>query len=668
AAYRTMHMFLAIEMCELYHLLTDVMTRHYSQSRKIFNLQLIGFDPKQVRTMAHSNGFPKYSDNQNLNEKIRDWIKWDKNEKTKEEIENLVKRCEWNTLGKRLTKRLNFGTAGLRGVMHAGFNAMNDLVVIQSAQGLLKYILQCFPNENDRRTGIVVGYDGRYNSKRFAELTACVFLNAGVPVLLFGQMIATPFIPFTILEKKCLTGVMVTASHNPKEDNGYKVYWGNGAQIISPHDKMIEKFILQNLEPYPSSWNLDILSSPLLTDPYDEIITNYYEKLRANIPKDILENYNKTSDFQCVYTAMHGVGFVFVEKAMEAGNLKAVITVKEQSYPDPEFPTVKFPNPEEGASSLELSMKLADSLGVDVILANDPDADRLACAERNKKTNKWKVFTGNELGALLGWWAFECHKQLNPNVNFSDCYTLASTVSSKILKAIANVEGFQFIETLTGFKWMGNISCELMATGKSIVFAFEEAIGFMVTPTVLDKDGVSAACHLASLGSYLRHSNMSFEDKLNEIYNKYGYHFTINSYYICHEPEVISAIFNKIRNRGVGDKETTDYNYPTSILDGKYKIESVRDLTTGIDTSQPDNKATLPSSKSSQMITFSFENGVVVTLRTSGTEPKIKYYSEMCGKPQDKNWEELRKILVEMIEAIVEEFLQPHHNKLIPRD
>lgn len=190
------------------------------------------------------------------------------------------------------------------------------------------------------------------------------------------------------------------------------------------------------------------------------------------------------------------------------------------------------------------------------------------------RTRKWKVFTGNELGALLGWWSFECYKQLNPNVNFSDCYTLASTVSSKILKAIANVEGFQFIETLTGFKWMGefeyflstpnknlieklclgNKSCELMAAGKSIVFAFEEAIGFMVSPTVLDKDGVSAACHLASLGSYLRHSNLSFNDKLIEIYNKYGYHYTVNSYFICREPEVISAIFTKIRNHGIGDK------------------------------------------------------------------------------------------------------------------
>lgn len=617
--------------------------------------------------MDHSNGVDRYSDNPQLDGKIRDWLRWDKNETTRHEIEDLVRRCEWKTLEKRLLNRLTFGTAGLRGVMCAGFYAMNDLVVIQSAQGLLKYILQCYPNDVDRNGGIVLGYDGRYNSKRFAELTACVFLNAGVPVLLFSQMVATPFIPFTILEKKCLAGVMVTASHNPKEDNGYKVYWGNGAQIISPHDKSIEKSILEHLQPFPSSWNLDILSSPLLTDPYAEMTESYYDKLRAVIPNDILEA-NQTSDFRSVYSAMHGVGYPYIMEAMKAGDLKPVIAVKEQSYPDPDFPTVKFPNPEEGASSLELSMKLADLEGIDVILANDPDADRLACAERHKVTRQWKVFTGNELGALLGWWAFECFKKLNPDTNYNDCYMLASTVSSKILRAIANVEGFRFIETLTGFKWMGNESCKLMAEGKSIVFAFEEAIGFMVSPTVLDKDGVSAACHLASLGSYLRHSNLSFDDKLNEIYNRYGYHCTINSYFICHDPVVIAAIFAKIRNSGIGDKTTTDCKYPTSILNGKYRIESVRDLTTGVDTSQPDNKATLPISKSSHMITFSFENGVVVTLRTSGTEPKIKYYSEMCGRPQDKNWNELRQILVEMVDAIVDEFLEPQQNRLIPKN
>lgn len=221
-------------------------------------------------------------------------------------------------------------------------------------------------------------------------------------------MVPTPFIPFAISEKNLLAGVMVTASHNPKEDNGYKVYWSNGAQIITPHDKNIQQSILENLKyaktfiadehhpdlmliaiclfcrPLPSSWNLDLLSSPLLKDPYDQMFPQYYEKLLAYIPSELIES-NKKSELQFVYSAMHGVGYDYVEKAFETGRLKPLLPVPEQQYPDPDFPTVKFPNPEEGKSSLVLSFQLAKETNTSVILANDPDADRLACAEINPK-------------------------------------------------------------------------------------------------------------------------------------------------------------------------------------------------------------------------------------------------------------------------------------------
>lgn len=228
---------------------------------------------------------------------------------------------------------------------------------------------------------------------------------------------------------------------------------------------------------------------------------------------------------------------------------------------------------------------------------------------------------------------------------------------------MATVEGFRFEDTLTGFKWMGNRSHELLAAGKHVLFAYEEAIGFMVSTMVLDKDGVSAAVHLATLCSYLHNfEQRSLVDKLEELYKLYGYHYTLNSYFICHEAPVIASIFRRIRNFGGVEGKVSfeaivfitellkelelniEYlfsivftlQYPTSILDGKYTIQSVRDLTTGYDSAQPDQKATLPSSSSSEMITFSFDNGVMVTLRTSGTEPKIKYYTEMCAQPGDR--------------------------------
>lgn len=196
-----------------------------------------------------ANGIQFDSGSEELNQKISEWLRWDKNENTLNEIKALVKNKEWKILSGRMLKRLAFGTAGLRGVMQAGFNAMNDLVVVQSAQGLCKYILECYTSSTDRKRGIVLGYDGRYNSKRFAELTACIFLAADIPVWLYGRTVATPFVPFAVRELQCLAGVMVTASHNPKEDNGYKVYWTNSAQIISPHDKNIQQHILQNLMP-----------------------------------------------------------------------------------------------------------------------------------------------------------------------------------------------------------------------------------------------------------------------------------------------------------------------------------------------------------------------------------------------------------------------------------
>lgn len=297
-----------------------------------------------------------------------------------------------------------------------------------------------------------------------------------------------------------------------------------------------------------TSWNLDALDSPLLMDPYAEMFKIYFDQMLEVFPEKILEQ-NEAAGLSIVYTAMHGVGYPFVEEAFRVSKLKPIHPVIEQRDADPEFPTVKFPNPEEGKSCLELSMKLADSIGSHLILANDPDADRLACAEKNPITNQWRVFSGNELGSLLGWWSVKYYKDKNAGKDLKDCYVLASTVSSKMLKSMAVIEGFNFEETLTGFKWMGNRSVALMENDKEILFAFEEAIGFMFSPAVLDKDGVSASAHLATMASYLKETEKkNLAEKLEELYGTYGYHYSINSYYLCYEPEKIVRIFEKIRN------------------------------------------------------------------------------------------------------------------------
>ncbi|KAK7464022.1 hypothetical protein BaRGS_00037986 [Batillaria attramentaria] len=575
----------------------------------------------------------------NLQGLVQQWLNWDKNEKTKKEIADLAQDLEKNgkELEKRLLQRMEFGTAGLRARMGAGNSMMNDLTIVQTAQGLVQFVLKDKPEV--RQKGIVFGFDGRYNSDKWAKISAAVCINEGIPVYLFSKTCPTPYVPFSIKYFGATCGVMVTASHNPKDDNGYKVYWENGAQIVSPIDKGISQSIAENLQPLGTSWDIsEVESSPLCKDPYSEAMEGYNKALNSLC---LHRDTNGSSTLKIVYTAMHGVGYPYVQEAFKAFGLPQPIPVDEQVVPDPEFPTVKYPNPEEGKGALLLATKKADSVGSPVIIANDPDADRLAVAEK-LPNGEWKIFSGNEIGALLGSWLWACFQKKNSGVPASDVYMIAST------------------ETLTGFKWMGNKADELEKKGKTVLFAFEEAIGFMCGTNVLDKDGVSAAAVMAEFANQLYAQNLTLEKQLEAIYTKYGYHLSSNSYFICHDPPTISRMFDELRNMGGQGK------YPDSC--GPYKIQSVRDLTVGYDSSKADKKPVLPVSKSSQMITFTFENGCVATLRTSGTEPKIKYYTEHKPDPSkglDRAGAE--RELEDIVNKIRQHFFQPEKFGLIPR-
>ncbi|XP_075786702.1 phosphopentomutase isoform X1 [Pelodiscus sinensis] len=596
-----------------------------------------------------------------LAEAAAQWLRWDKNTKTSEIVKKMVAEKNTGELQKCFGSRMEFGTAGLRAAMGAGISQMNDLTIIQTTQGFCRYLEKNFSDLKKR--GVVIGFDARAHtssgssSKRFARLAATTFISQGIPVYLFSSITPTPFVPYTITHLKLSAGIMITASHNPKQDNGYKVYWENGAQITSPHDKGISQTIEDNQEPWPQAWDDSLIdSSLLLHDPYVTINKDYFKDIQKHC---FHRNINKETKLKFIHTSVHGVGHEFVQSAFKAFDFKHPFAVPEQKDPDPEFPTVKYPNPEEGKDVLILSFALAEKEGAGIILANDPDADRLLVAEK-QESGEWKVFSGNELGALLGWWIFTCWKNQNQDPSaIKDVYMLSSTVSSKILRAIALKEGFHFEETLTGFKWMGNRAKQLMDQGKTVLFAFEEAIGYMCSPVVLDKDGVSAAVITAELSSWLATKNLSLSQQLKAIYEEYGYHITKASYFICHDPKVIKDLFENLRNF---DGKNT---YPKSC--GKFKVSGVRDLTTGYDNSQPDQKAVLPTSKSSQMITFTFANGGVATMRTSGTEPKIKYYSELCAPPGNSDPDQLKNELDELVSAIEEYFFQPKKYKLQPK-
>ena len=580
-----------------------------------------------------------------LETKVTEWLSLDRNAATRAEIKQLVDRQNYSALSSALLTRMEFGTAGLRAAMGAGFARMNDLTVIQTSQGIADY-LQANKSSNDvSNNGIIIGYDARHNSRRFAERCANVFLAAGFKTRLFGQICPTPFVPSAVKQYGCVAGVMITASHNPKQDNGYKLYWDNGAQIIPPHDTNICAAI-SKCTILDSAWGENPIEAGAI-DVYDEVFTHYFSSLKQEVKHFAL---NQASQLKFTYTAMHGVGTAFTVECMktfgftEANN---IVLVKQQVEPDPDFPTVEFPNPEEGESSLNLSMEAASEAGSTIILANDPDADRLAVAER-LPDGGWKVFTGNELGALFGWWLCYCYKYGEGEAprDMSNCYLLASTVSSRILHSIAMQEGLHFEDTLTGFKWMGSRSEQLVKEGKTVLFAFEEAIGYMCGTRVFDKDGVTAAGVMAEMATWLQAKEQrTLVEQLEYVYATYGSHISYNSYVISKDSLKTRQMFEQIRNGGKYCKRVAGV-----------EVLSIRDLGTGLDTARPDHQALLPLSISSPMITFHLKNCVTLTIRSSGTEPKIKWYSEIISN--DAN---AREILVEMVDTAVQELMRPNH-------
>ena len=359
--------------------------------------------------------------------------------------------------------------------MTAGYANMNYVTVQQTSQGLGQYLLKTFGEAECAKRGVVIGYDGRHNSFGFAHISAATFKYYGIRTFVFDRMVCTPMVPYFTKCFKCVAGVMITASHNPKQDNGYKLYWENSAQIIPPHDKNIQESIENNLELEDLSEYFNYFEKKITFKPENftsQTIHRYIDEISKTYL--IKRELNKACP-SITYTAMHGVGYNFIVKTLATIGFPSLNSVKEQIDPDPEFTTVAFPNPEEGKGALQLSIEQAERGESSLILANDPDADRLAIAEK-QEDGEWKIFTGDEIGAILAQFLFQTHKAKGDDT--SKFAMVASTVSSKLLKKMAEVEGFRFEETLTGFKWIANKAMELDSQGYKTIFSYEEAIGF----------------------------------------------------------------------------------------------------------------------------------------------------------------------------------------------
>lgn len=549
-------------------------------------------------------------------------------------------------LQKRLENRIEFGTAGLRAKMQAGFNGINELTILQASQGLATYAAKTIPNALSK--GVVIGYDHRHQSKRFAALTALAFSQVGFETYLFSELVHTPLVPFGINCLGAACGVMITASHNPAQDNGYKVYWENGCQIIPPLDSNIAKEIERNLLPWTWDTSL-ILADPKMTS---EICEKYFEAINTQLIGKTVCSPEAKRDIKIVYTPMHGVGHPgFMRIAKTLGLQNSIIVVEEQKYPDPDFSTVKFPNPEE-KGSLDLAKKYGDENGSSVIFANDPDADRFAVAIKDLKTNQWVQLTGNQLGALFTEYVLEHYEKEQNTIRPSELpdpikplALINSTVSSKLMEKMAKNYGCHYEETLTGFKWIGNRAIELTTQGYNVPFAFEEAIGYMFS-VVFDKDGISAATVFLKMIFKWHQEGTTPLEQLERIYLKYGYFSEYNSYYTAQDPSIITEVFNKIRYyENVDSSKRTDsrseFKSPPKVI-GPFNVLSWRDLTIGYDSTTSDYYPTLPVSSSTEMITVELETDssqnetIRFTARGSGTEPKLKVYIEVSSKSKER--------------------------------
>ncbi|KAF8841010.1 hypothetical protein BDN67DRAFT_950632 [Paxillus ammoniavirescens] len=559
---------------------------------------------------------------------VKEWLRLDPNGETRREVEGLWDRQDIDELEKRMRTRIEFGTAGLRGRMEAGWARMNDLIIIQASQGLCAYVLKHVANAASR--GIVIGHDHRHNSKKWARLTAAVFTSHNVRVYSLRGLVHTPLVPFSMKRLNAACGVMVTASHNPKDDNGFKVYWENAVQIINPHDMGIAQAILDNLEPGIND-NFDVYASPLCLDRTDEMKESYFALINAMAnPKSRVA----LSPVKFVNTSMHGVSDVFASEVFRRANFEPYIAVEEQRVPDPDFPTVPFPNPEE-KGALERAILTAMQSGADYVLAQDPDADRFSAAERGTDKS-FTIFTGDQLGSLFASRVLDTYKASGKPLD--KLAMVASTVSSKMIEAMAHSEGFKFVDCLTGFKFIGNTALELERAGYEVPFGYEEAIGFMFGSEIRDKDGIAATLMFAELATELRRQGLTVREYLTGLYQKYGYFETRNNYFICSDPVKVDRIFARLRSFE-RVSHASKQQYPASIAE--LAVTSVVDLTAnhGYDSNNaPTYVPRLPLS-SGHMIQFraqSAEVSVVLTIRTSGTEPKIKYYLEGSGSDPEK--------------------------------
>jgi phosphoglucomutase len=564
-----------------------------------------------------------------INDKVNTWLNGNYAQETKDQVRKLQQGKEAE-LADAFYKNLEFGTGGLRGLMGVGTNRMNKYTVGMATQGYANYLKQCFPGT----VKVAIAHDSRNNSRFFAETAANVFAANGLTVYLFDDMRPTPELSFTIRELGCQGGVVCTASHNPKEYNGYKAYWNDGSQLVPPHDKNVIKEVDKILSVDDVKWTGGEERIQIIGKEMDD---KYMEMAKGlSVYPEVIE---KQKQLKIVYTPIHGTGFKLVPPVLKKFGFENVHIVEEQKQPDGNFPTVAYPNPEE-SEAMSLGLKLAEKIDADILCGTDPDADRIAIGVKDDKGN-WVLMNGNQTAVLAFNYLIEARK--TKGIAKPNDMVITTIVTTPMIDAIAEKNNVTCYRVLTGFKWIAELIRK--KEGKeNYIIGGEESFGLMIGDKVRDKDGISAVALLCEMAAYEKEKGRSLYQKMTDLYIEYGFykeHLVSITKKGMDGQQQIAAMMDAYRK-----------NPPTSINGSNlvqlldYESGTGKNLVTG-----EEWKIELPASN---VLQFILEDGSSISARPSGTEPKIKFYFSVHANLSNRDeYDKVNRELDSKISSII---------------
>ncbi|RVU00327.1 phospho-sugar mutase [Mucilaginibacter limnophilus] len=546
-------------------------------------------------------------------EKVNVWLNGNYDDQVKQEIQKLLDDKAYTELTDSFYKDLEFGTGGLRGTMGPGSNRVNKYTIGSATQGLANYLKKTYPGEKIK---VAIAHDSRNNSDLFASITADVFSANGIHVYFFKALRPTPELSFAIRQLGCKSGVMLTASHNPKEYNGYKAYGADGGQFVAPHDKAVmdEVAAIKSIDEVKFDRveeNVELIGEEIDQQYLNKIVT-------LSVSKDAIQ---RQKDLKIVYSPIHGTGITLVPKALELFGFENVILVDEQSTPDGNFPTVVYPNPEE-KEALTLALKKAQETDADLVLATDPDADRVGIAVKNTD-GEFILFNGNQTGSMLINYLLSAWEESGKLTGKE--YIVKTIVTSNLIEAIAKAKNVTYYNTLTGFKYIGELMTEFEGK-QTFIGGGEESYGYLVGEFVRDKDAVVSAAFIAEMTAYYKDKGSSLFEALLETYIQYGFY-----------KEKLISITKKGKSGAEEIKammERFRTNPPATL--GGSKVVTLKDYEKSVETDLNSNTTKPIELPVSDVLQFITEDGSIISARPSGTEPKIKFYCSVNGKLESK--------------------------------